>query len=105
MKDLVSIASNFSLEGTVTSVSPLGNGLINDTYKVTTAGNSPDYVLQRINNAVFPDVEMLQRNIAAVTGHIRAGLIAAGEKDIDRKVLRFIPLKDSQKTFFFDGEL
>ena len=105
MKDLVSIASNFSLEGTVTSVSPLGNGLINDTYKVTTAGDSPDYVLQRINNAVFPDVEMLQRNIAAVTGHIRAGLIASGEEDIDRKVLRFIPLKDSKKTFFFDGEL
>ena len=103
MEDLISIASRFSLEG-VTSVAPLGNGLINDTYKVTTAGDSPDYVLQRINNTVFPDVEMLQLNIGAVTGHIRAKLSAAGEKDIDRKVLRFVPLKDSPKTYLFDGE-
>ena len=88
------ILSRFSLEGSIESVKPLGNGLINDTYKVTTAAGAPDYVLQRINNAIFQDVEMLQRNIEAVTRHIRAKLEAAGESDIERKVLRFIPLKD-----------
>ena len=41
------------------SVEPLGTGLINDTYKVTTAGeDTPDYVLQRINTAIFTDVDM-----------------------------------------------
>ncbi len=94
------ILSRFALEGTIESVKPLGNGLINDTYKVTTSAGAPDYVLQRINDAIFRDVALLQRNIEAVTRHIRAKLKAAGEEDLDRKVLRFIPLSDgSGKTW------
>ena len=99
MEDLKAIVNRFDIEGVVKEISPLGNGLINDTYKVTTEGDAPDYVLQRINNAVFKDVELLQNNIIAATRHIRAKLEAAGEKDIDRKVLRFIPLKESPKTY------
>ena len=93
MEDLARIAGQFEIEGRVEEVRPLGNGLINDTYKVVTSGEGPDYVLQRINNAVFKDVDLLQDNIVAVTRHIRRKLEAAGEADIDRKVLRFIPLK------------
>ena len=105
MEDLKRIASCFSIEGTIKEITPLGNGLINDTYKVTTEGNCPDYVLQRINNAIFTDVELLQNNIEAATRHIRRKLEAAGETDIDRKVLRFIPLKDSPKTYIeMDGK-
>ena len=93
MNEFKSIIELFAIEGEVQEIHPLGNGLINDTYKVVTAGDAPDYVLQRINNAIFTDVEMLQSNIQAVTAHIRRKLTAAGEDDIDRKVLRFIPLK------------
>ena len=93
MPDLKKIVGLFAIEGEVKEIKPLGNGLINDTYKVVTEGNSPDYVLQRINNAIFTDVDLLQSNIEAVTRHIRGKLEAAGESDIDRKVLRFIPLK------------
>ncbi|MGM9691955.1 MAG: phosphotransferase enzyme family protein [Alloprevotella sp.] len=82
---------------------PLGNGLINTTYKVVTAGDAPDYVLQNVNNAIFPDVEMLMENIVAVTGHIRKKLEAANTYDIDRKVLTFVPAKDG-KYFYFDGD-
>ena len=100
MQDLLSIISHFRLEGTVQSVNPLGSGLINDTYKVTTAEPSaPDYVLQRINHAIFQDVDMLQANIEAVTRHIRAKLEARGERDIDRKVLRFLPAEGG-KTYW-----
>lgn len=99
-----SIVEQFDFKGKVASVEPLGSGLINDTYKVTTEGDAPNYVLQRINNAIFTDVDMLQRNIEAVTGHIRSKLLSAGESDIDRKVLRFVPLKNSAKTYFFSGE-
>jgi Ser/Thr protein kinase RdoA (MazF antagonist) len=92
MEKLNHIVSGFKIRGTVTNIKPLGTGLINDTYKVTTAEpDAPDYVLQRINNAIFEDVELLQSNIEAVTRHIRNKLIAAGETDIDRKVLTFIP--------------
>ena len=85
------IVSHFATEGTVSDIRPLGNGLINDTYKVTTGeADAPDYVLQRVNTTVFTDVDMLMDNIAAVTRHIRKKLEAANVTDIDRKVLRFI---------------
>ena len=85
------IVSNFATEGTVADIRPLGNGLINDTYKVSTKeADAPDYVLQRVNTTVFTDVDMLMDNIAAVTRHIRKKLEAANVTDIDRKVLRFI---------------
>ena len=86
---LFSIASRFTLDGRIKDIAPLGNGLINDTFKVTMDG-STDYVLQRINNAVFQDVELLQRNIEAVTSHLRSK---------GAKTLRFIPTKDNGKTF------
>lgn len=101
--DYTSILSHFLIEGTVDCVQPLGNGLINDTLKVTTAGaDSPDYVLQRINNAVFTNVDLLQHNIDAVTEHIRKKLIEQNETDIDRKVLRFVKT-DEGKSYFRDS--
>ena len=102
MKSLTEIAECFAIEGAIAEIKPLGNGLINDTYKVTTEGCNPDYVLQRVNHNVFKDVELMQNNIEAVTRHIRGKLEAAGETDIDRKVLKFIPVKGSSKTYIYD---
>ncbi|MGI6862263.1 phosphotransferase enzyme family protein [Bacteroides sp. KG156] len=104
MKDLLSIVSHFQLKGTTGTVNPLGSGLINDTYKVTTVeADAPDYVLQRVNHAIFRDVDMLQANIEAVTRHIRKKLEQQGEADIERKVLHFLPA-DTGKTYWHDGE-
>lgn len=97
------IAERFDLKGKVVEIKPLGNGLINDTFKVVT-GEGPGYVLQRVNNAIFKDVDLLQNNIMAVTSHIREKLVQAGASDIERKVLRFINVKDSEKTYWTDGE-
>ena len=95
MNELQSIVSQFAITGTVLEIKPLGEGLINDTYRVITAEeDAPNYVLQRVNNNVFPDVDMVMRNIQAVTTHIRQKLEAQNEPDIDRKVLTFIPLKE-----------
>ena len=103
MKNLTDVALQFDLTGQIDSIEPLGNGLINDTYKVCTT-DGPSYVLQRINHNIFRDVELLQNNIVSVTGHIRRKLMAEGVEDIDRKVLNFIPLKNSSATWYFDGE-
>jgi Putative homoserine kinase type II (protein kinase fold) len=103
MEDLKKIVARFAIKGDIVDIKPLGNGLINDTFKVTTSEGTPDYVLQRINNAIFTDVDMLQGNIEAVTSHIRGKLEAAGADDIDRKVLRFIPAKDSGKTYCLEN--
>ncbi len=105
MEKLNDIVSRFATTGEISEIKPLGNGLINDTYRVNTAAtDTPDYVLQRINHNIFTDVEGLQANIAAVTRHLRHKLEAEGADDIDRRVLTFLPLRDSDKTYFFDGE-
>ena len=97
MKDLNDLIMKFDLKGQIDSIAPLGNGLINDTYKVTTT-DGPSYVLQRINHHIFKDVDLLQKNIVSVTSHIRGKLEAAGTSDVDRKVLSVITLKDSDLT-------
>ena len=38
-----------------------------------------------------------------MTRHIRAKLEAAGETDLDRKVLRFLPERETEKSFWTDG--
>ena len=103
MKNLNDIVLQFDLNGQIDAIKPLGNGLINDTYKVTTT-DGPSYVLQRINHHIFKDVDLLQMNIVSVTSHIRSKLEVAGAADVDRKVLTFIPLRNSDLTYYFDGE-
>lgn len=104
MNNLNNITSKFLIEGTVSDIKPLGNGLINDTYRIQTAENDrPDYVLQRINHHIFTDVDLLQHNVETVTNHIREQLKAEGADDIDRRVLRFVPTAEG-KTYYFDGE-
>ncbi len=105
MKELLnSVVKHFDLKGKIDSIKPLGNGLINDTYIVRTEGDAPDYVLQRINHNIFTDVDTLMTNIKEVTSHIRKKLEEAGEDDIDRKVLTFVPNNVDGKYYFFDGE-
>ena len=100
--DIARVLAQFEISGSVKEVVPLGNGLINDTYRVVTIGDgAPDYVLQRINNAVFQDVDLLQHNIEVVTAHIRRKLEASGTDDIDRRVLQFVKARDG-KTYYRD---
>ncbi len=102
-EELIDIVQHFRTEGTVASVTLLGNGLINDTYRVKTLeADAPDYVLQRINHHIFTDVELLQHNIEAVTNHLRHKLLEQGITDIDRRVLRFVP-SATGKAYHFDG--
>ena len=88
---LLQIASLFSFEGEIESVTPLGEGFINDTYVVTTVGNSPNYILQRKNHNVFPDVPKMMDNIAAVTAHIKGKVV-----DPMRHTLTITPARDGK---------
>lgn len=99
-KHYLRIASDFRHEGEILSIKPYGDGLINDTFKVTTSGDGPDYILQRINSSVFKNVGMLQDNIRKVTGHLRKKKAEAEEADIDRKVLRFIDSKNGENYIY-----
>ncbi len=53
---------------------PLGNGLIHQTVLVTTGHG--EFVFQRLNHNVFPDLSAVMRNIGQVTGFLRQNGIA-----------------------------
>ena len=95
---LLTIAGQFDLEGTIAEIKPLGEGFINDTYVVKTEGDAPDYILQRKNHLIFPDVPGMMDNIKAVTEHIKKKVA-----DPMRETLTVIPAKDG-KLYVKDGE-
>lgn len=67
MNSLRKIAEQFA--DAIVDIAPLGNGLINDTFLVTT--DSAPLVLQRINRSVFPHPEQIMANLAVLNRHIR----------------------------------
>ena len=88
---LLAIAAQFAIEGVIESIKPLGEGFINDTFVVRTEGDAPDYILQRKNHVVFPDVPGMMDNIKAVTEHIKSKV-----EDPMRETLTVIPAKDGK---------
>lgn len=64
------IASSFNVGGKISDVCVLEQGLINDTFVVTTeAGHRA--ILQRINRHVFPRPEEIMENLRTLLGHVR----------------------------------
>ena len=66
--ELQCIAQEFSGGQAINSIIRLGNGLINDTFQVAT--ETAAFVLQRINQQVFPQPELLMTNLQLLGGHI-----------------------------------
>ena len=64
--NILDTLEQFDIKGTVMGYSPLGNGHINTTYLVTTK-EGDCYVLQKINDHVFKDVDKLMSNIYLAT--------------------------------------
>ena len=95
---LLQMASQFAIEGEIVTIEPLGEGFINDTYVVTTAGSAPNYILQRKNHHVFPDVPAMMENIKAVTDHIKAKVA-----DPMRETLTVVSAVDG-KLYVQDGD-
>ncbi len=63
-----SILTHFQLDGPFTA-QPFGSGHVHDTFRVRD-GQGTSFLLQRINHAVFTDVEGMMRNIYRVTQHL-----------------------------------
>jgi Ser/Thr protein kinase RdoA (MazF antagonist) len=82
------LASRFALPGQVVAVEPLGGGLINATYRVTTDRSRG--VLQRINRRVFPRPERILANLRRLQ-HYWNGLPAA-----DLRLPRLIPTREGK---------
>ena len=93
--ELQAIAARFALEGPVVAIDTLGEGFINDTFIVRTSGDAPDYILQRKNKAVFPDIPAMMENIRKVTEHIRRRVAAEGG-DPKREAMTVVPTLDGR---------
>ncbi|NLE35204.1 MAG: aminoglycoside phosphotransferase family protein [Bacteroidales bacterium] len=103
--DLKEIFGRFRAEGTFLEGRSFGPGHIHDTYRVlTTEKECDDYILQRLNSNVFPDIPGLQENMKRVTGHLRTRISARDESDVKRECLTLIPDRKSGKSYLQDEE-
>src|SRR5665648_487703 len=99
------LVGKFNTNIIIKEIVPFGNGHINDTYLVTTSpAEAPDYMLQRKNHKIFKDVPGMMKNIVITTNNIRNKLIAYGEKEVDRKVMTYIPAKDGNLSLIHISE-
>lgn len=90
---LLDIAKQFRFGGDCESITPFGNGHINDTYvvKMEDKTNSPGrYILQRINRHVFKDPVGLMQNITVVTSFMSQRITECGGDPL-RESLNIIP--------------
>lgn len=93
--DFKKIISQFDLQGQLVSCERYGEGHINETYLavVDNAGKKVDYILQKINNKIFKDVDKLMNNIRLVTEFNRQRILAKGG-NADRESLTIVYTKD-----------
>jgi hypothetical protein len=82
----------FEIPGTPPVVGPLAGGLIHETWRVESGGI--DWVLQRLNRAVFPDVDGVMRNFAAVASHLERKHLVAQVADRHRRALTLVPARN-----------
>ena len=92
MTNMKEIAEQFQIRDRALSCRGHGEGHIHASFRVETGGGR-SYLLQKINRSVFPDVDGLMENIAAVTEHLRRK---------GRKSLTVIPARDG-RLYYEDG--
>lgn len=100
------IATQFEVPGRLVSLQPIGAGNVNDTYRVIlrTTFSEEQYILQRINQAVFKDPAAVMSNMKAVTDHAHCKIEEeADHADRIWQLPRVIPACDGG-DFVVDGE-
>lgn len=91
-QDYINILSNFNVDSKAIYCKPFGNGHINKTFEVKTEKGG-HYILQKVNDNIFKDVDMLMKNI----NYISSYLIEKGFES-----LQIIKTKDDK--LYYQGE-
>jgi thiamine kinase-like enzyme len=100
--DYKTIFEQFKTKGTFANCAPIGEGHINDTFLAKTAEPEfPDYVIQRINNNIFTNVDGLMENIRRVTSHLQNKLAEGSAGAVHTVAMRLIETI-GQKNYFKD---
>ena len=99
------VIKNIQIEGNDISVERYGEGHINETYLavIEENGKQVNYILQKINNKLFTNVDGLMNNIKSVTEYNRAKIIERGGNP-DRESLSLVYTRDG-KSYYYSKEL
>ena len=100
MDELREALSNFAFDGEIVSVKEFGSGHINKTYiaKCKKGEGEQKYVVQKVNNGVFKNVDELMDNVFAVTSYLRKVIREEGG-DENRETLHYIETLDGKKYY------
>jgi aminoglycoside phosphotransferase (APT) family kinase protein len=109
---VATVLAHFDLGGAVAGVAPAAEGHINRSWVVTLAsaptpltaqpgptvrphtGTPAQFLLQRINETVFPAPEQVMGNVERVTRHLAAALAREGASEPERRALRLVPTRE-----------
>lgn len=87
MQPLQSIAESFHHPGKILDIVSYGNGLINDTFLVTTDdSSSAQFILQKINRQVFTKPKLVMANLVALNKHLQRKTAASIKLQIPRVI-------------------
>jgi len=95
------MAGAFDLDGGIRDVRAHGQGLINDTFVVTT-DSGRRVILQRINRHVFPEPERIMTNLRMLAEHVRERQVG-GQSARELRLPGIIPARDG-KDFAVDPQ-
>ena len=95
-EELIRIAKNFKIDGEPINIETCSSGHINQTYAITYKTNGDDtekYILQYVNDNVFPNLPELMKNIKNVTNYMIKNAEGKG-KSTDRLTIKMIETVD-----------
>ena len=98
------IAHEFAIAGEFVNGEEIHSGHINSTYLVEFRmpnGSAERYVLQRINESVFPDPQAVMRNVEMVTRHINWKVLRV-KRDLSGQTLNLYPARGGR--FYASGK-
>ena len=103
-QELIDIAKNFKIDGEVTNIEICNDGHINKTYALTYKkenGESKKYILQYVNDNVFPNLPELMENIKNVTSYMEEKAYQKGE-DTSRLTIKMIETVDNNPNDLYN---
>ncbi len=97
-RNIAEIGSHFAIDGTFVGGEEIESGHINTTYLASYQDDDGDvsrYILQRINEYVFPEPLVVMKNIERVTRHINRKVFRA-KRDFGGQTLNLYPGRDGK---------
>lgn len=104
LKHIKEIAHEFAIAGEFVTGEEVNSGHINSTYIVTFRlpnESTERYILQRINESVFPDPLAVMRNVEMVTRHINWKVLRV-KRDLGGQTLNLYPARGGR--FYATGD-